>query len=65
MFLMYAPEGNPLYWFQQTFGNHFIGFPVLIAAVVVSEGGAGGSDRFGVIKGGSDYIEASGKECDI
>ena len=35
MFLMYAPEGNPLYWFQQTFGNHFIGFPVLIAAVVV------------------------------
>ena len=34
MFLMYAPEGNPLYWFQQTFGNHFIGFPVLIAAVV-------------------------------
>ena len=35
MFLMYAPEGNPLYWFQQTFGSHFIGFPVLIAAVVV------------------------------
>ena len=34
MFLMYAPKGNPLYWFGQTFGNHLIGYPFLIAAVV-------------------------------
>lgn len=34
MFLMFAPEGNPLYWFGQTFGNHLIGYPFLIAAVV-------------------------------
>lgn len=34
MFLMYAPEGNPLAWFESTFGNHLIGYPVLIAAVV-------------------------------
>lgn len=34
MFLMYAEPGNPLMWFQQTFGNHLIGFPVLIAAVI-------------------------------
>src|SRR5699024_8859367 len=34
MFLMYAPEGNPLYWFGQTFGCHLIGYPFLIAAVV-------------------------------
>lgn len=33
MFLMYAPEGNPLYWFAEHFGNHLIGFPVLIALV--------------------------------
>ena len=35
MFLMYAPSGNPLYWFGETFGNHLVGYPVLIAAVVV------------------------------
>ena len=35
MFLMYAPKGNPLYWFGETFGNHLIGYPVLIAAVVM------------------------------
>ncbi len=34
MFLMYAEPGNPLEWFQNTFGNHLIGFPVLIAAVM-------------------------------
>lgn len=34
MFLMYAPEGNPLAWFESTLGNHLIGYPVLIAAVV-------------------------------
>lgn len=35
MFLMYAEPGNPLYWFETTFGAHEIGFPVLIAAVIV------------------------------
>ncbi len=34
-FLMNAPEGNPLYWFQQNLGNHWLGFPVLIAAAVL------------------------------
>ena len=34
MFLMFAPEGNPLRWFGQTFGCHLIGYPFLIAAVV-------------------------------
>ncbi len=35
MFLMYAEEGNPLYLFEQMWGNHFYGFPVLIAAVLI------------------------------
>ena len=34
MFLMSAPSGNPLYWFDQAFGNHLIGYPFLIAAAV-------------------------------
>lgn len=34
-YLMEAPEGNPLYWFQQTLGNHWLGFPVLIAAALL------------------------------
>lgn len=34
MFLMYPEPGNPLYWFEQKFGSHLPGFPVLIAAVV-------------------------------
>ena len=33
MFLMYAPDGNPLAWFRDQFGYHWIGFPVLLAAV--------------------------------
>lgn len=33
MFIMYAPEGNPLSWFEAHFGSHLIGYPVLIAAV--------------------------------
>lgn len=33
MFLMYAPDGNPLAWFRDHFGSHWIGFPVLLAAV--------------------------------
>lgn len=35
MFLMEAEPGNPLYAFQQLFGSHLIGFPVLISAVLV------------------------------
>lgn len=35
MFLMYAEPGNPLMWFQTTFGSHLFGFPVLIAAVLL------------------------------
>ncbi len=35
MFLMDASPGNPLYLFEQAFGNHIIGFPILIAAVLV------------------------------
>lgn len=33
-YLMKAPKGNPLYWFQQAWGDHRLGFPVLIAAVL-------------------------------
>ena len=33
MFLMRADKGNPLYWFEQNFGSHLIGFPVIAAAV--------------------------------
>lgn len=35
MFLMYANKGNPLYIFEQLWGNHLYGFPVLIAAVLL------------------------------
>lgn len=35
MFLMYADPGNPLYWFGQNWGNHLLGFPVLITAVMI------------------------------
>ncbi len=34
MFLMYADSGNPLYWFEQNWGSHLLGFPVLIAGVM-------------------------------
>lgn len=34
MYLMYPPKGNPLVWFEKTFGNHLIGYPVLIALVL-------------------------------
>lgn len=33
-YLMKAPKGNPLYWFQQHWGDHRLGFPILIAAVL-------------------------------
>jgi hypothetical integral membrane protein (TIGR02206 family) len=35
MFLMSADEGNPLYLFEQMWGNHIYGFPVLITAVLI------------------------------
>ena len=35
MFLMFAEEGNPLYIFQQKWGNHLLGYPILIAGVVL------------------------------
>lgn len=34
MFLMYAEEGNPLLIFENLWGDHRLGFPVLITAVV-------------------------------
>ena len=35
MFLMWADEGNPLKLFEQMWGSHLLGFPVLIVAVIV------------------------------
>ena len=35
MFLMSADPGNPLYLFEQWWGNHLYGFPVLIVAVLI------------------------------
>ncbi len=35
MFLMSAPVGNPLYWFETHWGSHLLGFPVLITAVLL------------------------------
>ena len=35
MFLMYAEEGNPLYLFQQMWGSHLLGFPVITAGVLL------------------------------
>ncbi|MBQ3011765.1 MAG: YwaF family protein, partial [Oscillospiraceae bacterium] len=35
MFLMYADPGNPLYLFEQAFGSHVIGFPVIIAGILL------------------------------
>lgn len=35
MFLMKAESGNPLYLFEQMWGNHLLGFPVIIAGVIV------------------------------
>jgi uncharacterized membrane protein YwaF len=34
-YLMEAPSGNPLYWFQQNWGDHWLGFPILIAAALL------------------------------
>ena len=35
MFLMSASAGNPLYLFQQLWGSHLLGFPVITAGVLV------------------------------
>ncbi len=35
MFLMSADKGNPLYWFEEHWGSHLWGFPVIAAAVLV------------------------------
>lgn len=35
MFLMSVGKNNPLFWFKKNWGNHLLGFPVLIAAVIV------------------------------
>ena len=35
MFLMYAEPGNPLYIFEQLWGNHLLGLPILVAAVIL------------------------------
>ena len=34
MFLMYAEAGNPLLLFEEWFGNHLIGIPVLGAVFI-------------------------------
>ena len=33
MFLAEAEKGNPLYWFEQNWGNHLLGFPVFMTAI--------------------------------
>ena len=35
MFLMSADPGNPLYLFEQMWGSHLLGFPVIILAVLI------------------------------
>lgn len=35
MFLMSVEEGNPLYIFEQLWGNHLFGYPVIIAGVLI------------------------------
>ena len=35
MFLMSADEGNPLYLFEQMWGNHLLGFPVIIIGILI------------------------------
>lgn len=35
MFLMSADSGNPLYLFEQLWGSHLLGFPVIIAGVLL------------------------------
>lgn len=35
MFLMSAEPGNPLYLFEQMWGNHLYGFPIIIVGVLI------------------------------
>lgn len=35
MFLMEAPENSPLYFFETAWGNHLLGFPIIIAGVLL------------------------------
>ena len=35
-FLAEAEEGNPLVWFEQNWGNHLFGFPVLLTAIIAA-----------------------------
>ena len=35
MFLMSADPGNPLYIFEQLWGSHLLGFPVIIGAILI------------------------------
>lgn len=35
MFLEKAPAGSPLYWFEASWGNHLMGYPILIAVVCI------------------------------
>ncbi len=34
MFLMYPETGNPLSWFEEHWGNHLLGYPILLAVVL-------------------------------
>lgn len=34
MFLDHAPEGTPLVWFREHWGNHLLGYPPLLAALM-------------------------------
>ena len=35
MFLMYAPNNNPLKFFETTFGSHLVGFPIIISCMLL------------------------------
>lgn len=34
MFLMYADPGNPLHWFEENWGSHLLGFPVIAFGIL-------------------------------
>ena len=36
MFLMYAEKGTPLVWFEQNWGNHFLGIPVILVPLLAA-----------------------------
>lgn len=41
MFLDHAPEGTPLVWFREHWGNHLLGYPPLLAALMAVMYGLG------------------------